>query len=1235
MGGILFLHATFPEDLVQVRSLLAGGVSQVYCPQCRKVSPYDSAALCFFWPTRKGLFYLPGRLAEEHPDVVVKMRQTLEEVVANVNTDLKSNLEGFSEQESFSFDIILDAEKYRERLATAISTYVAPILADVFAAHEHDEDDPDKWFIENESRLDKAFFGGVWLLTQDVIPFYALIFPDEEEAEAIETKAAFSGLGPFYLKVISKNRDVNSQEVLTTIRGQLRDLIVLRILGLTRRLVAEGLLCEVEERLAEIIPKEAIDESTVELLAGVVPDYEENTDVPAVLKYAYDCMLAAVCDLAGLENPRCDDWAGWYVAFELHNRASASEKSVSGLTVPANFATRTITVEQFWDQLARRLNKAVTSKDASEYNRISELIADLGLEKDLQNWLARGYNINIENADPEVVAGVSEVIRGRVLQMPDANRPILELWLRTLAMRDIDWMVSFVQQLRHELLVGGHVSLSIWLGCRASELLNGFMLHPLAKEEVEGCIRELKQLSMWPPEEVHDHIDLLTEEGNTLRYLGERSAALERYELCRQMLPGDLNQANVRVNERNRAIVLREMGHVGESLGILLSLLPYTRTTEKANVLQSLACCYIALGQFREATETLTQASVELPEGSMVSSERLILLINLAFSFRKQRDFDMALQTAYDAFKIAHQEHQLWLVGIAAGLAADAAEELLEDEAEWVEVTDLAINILKETVSSTDKLRPSSIWDISIRALLAERLEAKGNIDEARQVIEQALNLYSQENYQELWVLWAKLSGYAHIQGQPALARSHLLSAQQSAIRAITHIEPDGDPFSLMMDKDRLQRVMAEQFLTAYRKSEIEALDLRAVADFQASVVLSNRLSLRWSLNEHSDVRAASTLENANYSEIQLRELADGLSHTEQKLAVVQAFRATSGIYLLLTNISDSGLESKLLPWVADELTVRKLINQTSFKLTMWSPAQQHDPLQHLPSWTDFSNAFLNAITEHVSSGTSVCIIPGPLSGIPFQLILGESFPLNFVPSLAVAQLLHRRRLDLPGGIRWRPHQVHDFIVWRFGEQPSIIEQFQLGASSLERDLDALGVGYTSTQGIEGTREALIQALQKAECVRLSCHGRARIDDMRFELLVADDQLPPTDATSLDSEPGQRFLVDWQTISELHNCPPLVFSAACASGMAISLRGGERVGLERPLFRGGTLAYVAPQWPVPVAHIQPLINRIIRAYNANADQNLTDTVFGEINAAVKEGVPSWVARSVAIHGDWL
>jgi len=40
-------------------------------------------------------------------------------------------------------------------------------------------------------------------------------------------------------------------------------------------------------------------------------------------------------------------------------------------------------------------------------------------------------------------------------------------------------------------------------------------------------------------------------------------------------------------------------------------------------------------------------------------------------------------------------------------------------------------------------------------------------------------------------------------------------------------------------------------------------------------------------------------------------------------------------------------------------------------------------------------------------------------------------------------------------------------------------------------------------------------------------------------------------------------------------------------------------------------------------------------YIRNPQKTIADVVFEEVNAAVAEGVPIWVARSVTVLGDWI
>jgi hypothetical protein len=360
--------------------------------------------------------------------------------------------------------------------------------------------------------------------------------------------------------------------------------------------------------------------------------------------------------------------------------------------------------------------------------------------------------------------------------------------------------------------------------------------------------------------------------------------------------------------------------------------------------------------------------------------------------------------------------------------------------------------------------------------------------------------------------------------------------------------------------------------------------------------------------------------------------------------AVLQFFRTNREIHLLVTNlpagdeiVASSRYPTELARWSAPYADIVKMASEAWNRLARASPARIRDPLADLNGWETFAAPLRAAVKSLVPSGWHLCLIPGALSGMPLQYVFGSDYPLSYAPSLAAASVLRRMRLALGSqSFEWRPRDLHDFVVWKAGEREENVGAFQQSAAALRAGAEACGCAYQGTVGIQATREALFEALTKRDCVRLSCHGSGDSLNLRFNLLVAwKGLLPPGHPAVLGGKLGERFLVGWRELSRLPSASPLVFSAACASGLTASVRGGERVGLERSLLRAGTVAYVAPQWPVQIATIQPLVNRVIVAYLRAPGRALADIVFEETNAAISEGVAMRVARSLVVHGDWL
>ena len=114
---------------------------------------------------------------------------------------------------------------------------------------------------------------------------------------------------------------------------------------------------------------------------------------------------------------------------------------------------------------------------------------------------------------------------------------------------------------------------------------------------------------------------------------------------------------------------------------------------------------------------------------------------------------------------------------------------------------------------------------------------------------------------------------------------------------------------------------------------------------------------------------------------------------------------------------------------------------------------------------------------------------------------------------------------------------------------------------------------------------------------------------------------PPAAATALESSDAKGHVLGWRQLADLHDASPIVMSSACDSGAAVLHAGGERLGLERPLFAAGTIAFVAPQWPVPATSIQRVMLTILETYLAEPTRSLAAILTESRNQAIAAGLP--------------
>ena len=102
-------------------------------------------------------------------------------------------------------------------------------------------------------------------------------------------------------------------------------------------------------------------------------------------------------------------------------------------------------------------------------------------------------------------------------------------------------------------------------------------------------------------------------------------------------------------------------------------------------------------------------------------------------------------------------------------------------------------------------------------------------------VLEAAVRDHGDADIHQAWAFWVRLSHLARASGDVDLARTHLVAAQRHRVRR------RGAGTRKFKTVDNIRP--ADDFLEAYEEGAASAADLRLVADFRASVLLSRRLA--------------------------------------------------------------------------------------------------------------------------------------------------------------------------------------------------------------------------------------------------------------------------------------------------------------------------------------------------------------------------------------------------------
>ncbi len=1217
---IRFGTAVFPDNLKGVYLIALGGAELLFCPVCNHAIDKPAVSLCFIREVNRGLWYIPEAATSiYHGDLVEQCRLSWQE-----NGNDLSDLE-----------IFFDSLTFRRKICHYVARLVVPLMNEYVIIKARSG--LTKWIAENRSRLNHTFFSGLWLLAQKDLPVHIHKRAVDVGAEPPPVEeCARSGVTS-----VEGAEQLSAREAQEMMVKNLHDLVIWKLVLLAAERAETQSLSSIPNEIENCLPSEAVDDGLINTVSEAFAKFGHDNPM---LQYALNCILASVCMHGGCSNPHSSDWAEVYVLFE---QLSQTQQLPNELRVTEEFASHTIGPRALWDLYAKWMSRLMNEDldpQQIEWGKsimatISDLVVKFKIEPQWAVYLRERIQVGFSSSSKEDLEGSLAYFRELFQSSPETLPIFFPAVQRELIKHDKPRWLTFMKQVREDAFLARRWKDAIEVTARFSEQWNRLGMSSAALQEVHACMASLREAGEWPPADAHALAMLSTEEANCYRYQGNLLKALHVYEFIRTRLPADLANSNVRVNERNLAIVMRDLGRVSESIEILEGLLQHCVEGEMIGVLHSIAVCHLIAGRYADSKKYLQLIQAKVTDQKLLTGEADLdaILTEVTLALREGEDA-FAYERASKAGEIAAAHGDSVKIALAAGLAATALMRLPRSDGREI-IVDEAIRLLSEVVDSAS----DNLNDRGIRHIFAILLWERGDVERAEQVIQQGLMPEEKDHTNQSWVSWLTLANLARVQGKAEVARQRLMIVYRLVTRDADRFAPAEDLVDFMRDKDSLQLMLCTTFLEAYRSGKADIGSLRMVADFQASLLLSKQLarageSSRETTPLSSDLNIG---QDGDETEKALETLAP---NTCAGVAVLQFFRTEGELLLLVTSLPAKSIEragegaewsTVLANWSASYEASIRLANEAWNRLARCSPARLQDPLEDFGDWQVFAAKLRLEVKKLVRPKQHLCFITGVLSTVPLQYIFGAEHPVSYAPSLAAAAALRRRAPSFKRGA-WRPKALHDFVVWKANEDQGNINEFEQAAADLKTHVERLGLGYQASVGLEATQNALFAALAQCDCVRLSCHGRGDSRDLRFDLLVScDGHLPPGHPTVLASQLGERFLVTWQELSLLPASSPLVFSAACASGLTASLLGGERIGLERSLLRAGTVCYVAPQWPVPIALIQPLVNRVIVAYLGEVEKTLSEVVLDVANAAIAKGVPIRVARSLAVHGDWI
>jgi tetratricopeptide (TPR) repeat protein len=1055
----------------------------------------------------------------------------------------------------------------------------------------------------NADKLSLEFFAGLWLGGSGAVGVY------EEQADTVVRSSSTSQ----HQSVPDRANHVLAQEEGLKLHVKRVGTLIgyLLIEGTTRCHSADSLQPIIEMARSSIpffILDQAVLMAAAEQIGQLTASFPTREAKWMAYLYVAEASLALVCHVHGLPNPRQHKWTELALSFDFLCRCKRHE---SALLASVEITRQTIDKPHFW-YVFTSIARTLGSPEPATRDALSHLVdAAANLFPD---EVASHVNVILRypvDAERNLVITANRVLLRRELRN-DGDIELIAAILNGVVQQYPEFLPDMIRTLLDDL----EASAGLLPDTRSSvvrlamEVLNrngNFDLAILLATQASIWLATTPQLTLMPSERA----GLLNQIGICMRYAGQSKHALSLYEEALEWLGCDTNSHDVRAVLRNRAAVLRELHQYRAAIEAIVALIPHAGTSELRGLVVSQATCYFEMGAI-ESAQTLLEKNFTLINGFGSGAPSLIDYASLlAYLWLQAGRRDEALQLLQPLLPEEGHPGQplLPLVWHFAGLKSDNQVAI---RAAIEQLSKLFISI---SANSLSRLVITVITELDTAMI------ANGQAACAEALLRVIGDKADIERCPHSWQIDLLLAGHAQRRGASQHGEQDLRKALVRFQTGLAYATETDDILSFTSPHGKASASLTLQAINMFSHEPGARFFLAILAaDIRCAPMLAFRLRNELGL-----------LPPLIDPDAELDRLHQLLRETP---AVLLQFVGTHDDVLLLRSwLSDTGEltgDVRRVGHTEDDVTAT--VNRLAFALARTSPSVSDLALDTVRGWKQLASNVQTCVSD-LPVDLPLMIVSGPIGENALTLSLGHRQPICFAPSIAaLIALRERRRAQMPPSAP----SLFTFATWFNRElaasAAALAEVTVIGREIAERK----GLESTHCTGCEATREALLGGLKEAGIAWLACHGHIRRGTRSVDLYVAaDGHLPPADLNRINSDLRSAHLVNWQELALLEKAPQIVISSACDSGLTHITPGGERLGLERPLFCAGTRVFIAPLWPVPTRIVQQEVTILLDKMMGQTATSLVEHVFELRAESARAGVVPLAREALAVFGDGL